>query len=150
MPIRPPRGWPCQTPCSYAKRSGCLYTSFDQGHVLVFLLFLSIKLAMLPASMLGDYSTSAPSMPSCFLRRTNLLGNTFLIMSLLGLLFLVFFFGSSYRPSCPPWFLDTTLWVHLWCPLNFWIIVSIYWKSASYRSSLDLSSIRQDYKQVSW
>jgi hypothetical protein len=30
--------------------------------------------------------------------------------------------------------------VHLWCPLNFFIVISIYWKPASYRSSLDLSS----------
>jgi hypothetical protein len=30
--------------------------------------------------------------------------------------------------------------MHLRCPLNFFIIVLIYWKSASYRSSLDLSS----------
>jgi hypothetical protein len=36
--------------------------------------------------------------------------------------------------------LDTTLWVCPWRPLNFFIIVSIYWKHASYRSSLDLSS----------
>jgi hypothetical protein len=42
---------------------------------------------MLPASMLGDYSTSASSTPSCFLRRTDLLGNLFLSMSLLDLLF---------------------------------------------------------------
>jgi hypothetical protein len=27
-----------------------------------------------------------------------------------------------------------------WRPLKFFIVVSIYWKSASYRSSLDLSS----------
>jgi hypothetical protein len=45
---------------------------------------------MLPASMLGDYSTSASSMPSCFPRRTDLLGNPFLIMSLLDLLSLFF------------------------------------------------------------
>jgi hypothetical protein len=32
---------------------------------------------MLPASMLGDYSMSASSTPSCFLRRTDLLGNPF-------------------------------------------------------------------------
>jgi hypothetical protein len=31
-------------------------------------------------------------------------------------------------------------WVHLRCPLNFFIVISIYWKPASYRSSLDLSS----------
>jgi hypothetical protein len=30
--------------------------------------------------------------------------------------------------------------VHLWCLLNFFIVVLIYWKPASYRSSLDLLS----------
>jgi hypothetical protein len=70
---------------------------------------LSIKIAMLPASMLGYYSTSASSTPCCFPRRIDLLGNLFLITSLLDLLFLLFFFfGLSYRPSCPPWFSDTT------------------------------------------
>jgi hypothetical protein len=47
---------------------------------------------MLSASMLGDYSTSASLTPSCFPRRTDLLGNLFLIMSLLDLCFLLFFF----------------------------------------------------------
>jgi hypothetical protein len=47
---------------------------------------------MLSASMLGDYSTSASSTPSCFLCRTDLLGNPFLTTSLLDLLFLLFFF----------------------------------------------------------
>jgi hypothetical protein len=46
---------------------------------------------MLSTSMLGDYSTSASSTPSCFLRHTDLLGNMFLITSLLDLLFLFFF-----------------------------------------------------------
>jgi hypothetical protein len=46
---------------------------------------------MLPASMLGDYSTSASSMPPCFLRRTDLLGNSFLITSLLNLLYFLLF-----------------------------------------------------------
>jgi hypothetical protein len=78
-------------------------------------------------------------MPSCFPRRTGLLGNLLLITSLLDLRFLLFF-GSSYRPSCPPRCSDTTLRVHLRRPLNFFIIVSIYWKSASYRLSLDLPS----------
>jgi hypothetical protein len=56
---------------------------------------------MLPASMLGDYSTSVSSTPSYFLRRTDRLGNPFLNTSLLDLHFLLFFFfGSSYRPSC--------------------------------------------------
>jgi hypothetical protein len=47
---------------------------------------------MLPASMLVDYSTSASSTPSCFPRHTDLLGNTFLITSLLDLLSLLPFF----------------------------------------------------------
>jgi hypothetical protein len=47
---------------------------------------------MLPASMLGDYSMSASSTPSCFPRRIDLLGNLFLITSLLDLLFLPFSF----------------------------------------------------------
>jgi hypothetical protein len=42
---------------------------------------------MLSASMLGDYSTSASSTPSWFPRRTELLGNPFLITSLLDVLF---------------------------------------------------------------
>jgi hypothetical protein len=54
-------------------------------------LFWSIKPAMLSASMLGDYCTSASSTPSCFPHRTDLLGNPFLITSLLDLLFLFFF-----------------------------------------------------------
>jgi hypothetical protein len=52
---------------------------------------LSIKPAMLPASMLGDYSTSASSMASHFPRRNDLLGNLFLITSLLNLLSLLLF-----------------------------------------------------------
>jgi hypothetical protein len=47
---------------------------------------------MLPTSMLEDYSTSASSTPSCFPRRTDLLGNLFLITSLLDLLFSLLFF----------------------------------------------------------
>jgi hypothetical protein len=55
-------------------------------------LFWSIKPAMLSASMLGDYSTSGSSTPSCFHRRTDLLRNSFLITSLLDLLFFSFSF----------------------------------------------------------
>jgi hypothetical protein len=46
---------------------------------------------MLPASMLGDYSTCASLTPSCFPLRTDLLGNPFLITLLLNLLFLISF-----------------------------------------------------------
>jgi hypothetical protein len=58
----------------------------------IFLSFLSIKPAMLSASMLKDYSTSASSTPYCFPRRIDLLGNLFLITSLLNLLFILFSF----------------------------------------------------------
>jgi hypothetical protein len=54
-----PCGRLCQTPCSYAWRSGCLFTSFDQDHDPTFFSFRSIKPAMLPTSIPGDYSTSA-------------------------------------------------------------------------------------------
>jgi hypothetical protein len=57
---------------------------------------------MLPASMLGDYSMSASSTPSCFLRRTDLLGNSFLLTSLLDLLFFLFSFLDHHtgHPAC--------------------------------------------------
>jgi hypothetical protein len=51
---------------------------------------------MLPTSMLGDYSTSASSMPSCFPHLNDLLGNTFLITSLLDLVFLLFSFLDNH------------------------------------------------------
>jgi hypothetical protein len=70
----------------------CLYNSFDQDHDSVFFSFWSIKPAMLSASMLTDYSMSASLRPSCLPCRTDLLGNLFLITSLLDLLFLLFFF----------------------------------------------------------
>jgi hypothetical protein len=80
------------------------------------------------------------STPSCFLRRTDLLGNPFLITSLLDLLFLLFSFldhhaGHSIRHDARILFVSASS-----MPSNFFIIVSIYWKLASYRSSLDLSS----------
>jgi hypothetical protein len=56
---------------------------------------------MLPASMLGDYSASASLTPSCFLRRSDLLGNPFLIMSLLDLLFLLFPFFLDHHTGHP-------------------------------------------------
>jgi hypothetical protein len=89
--------------------------------------------------MLEDYSTSASSTPSCFLHRTILLGNQFLTTSLLDLLFLLLFW-TIIPAILPAMMLGYYSWVHLRCPLNFFIVVSIYWKPASYRSSLDLSS----------
>jgi hypothetical protein len=97
-PTKPLRGRPYQTLCSYARRSGCLYTLFDQYHDSVFFSFFSIKPAMRHASMLGDYYTWASSMPSCFLRCTNLLGNLFLITSFLDLLLLLFLYHQTSHP----------------------------------------------------
>jgi hypothetical protein len=90
--------------------------------------------------MLGDYSTSASSTPSCFLRRTDLLENLFLITSLLDLFSLPFLFWTIIPAILLAMMLGYYSWVHLRCPLNFFIVVSIYWKPAFYRSSLDLSS----------
>jgi hypothetical protein len=105
-PTRPPRRWLCQTPCSHAGRSRCLYTSCDQDHDSVFFSFWSIKPAMLSASMLGDYSTSASVMPSCFPYRTDKLGNPFLITSLLNLLSFPFLFWIIIPAILPAMMLE--------------------------------------------
>jgi hypothetical protein len=108
-PTRPPRGWPCQTRWTYARRSGCLYTSFDQDHDLVFLLFLEHQTSH------AVYFNARGLLYECvfdtllFPRRTDLMGNPFLITSSLDLIFLLFFFfGPSYRTSYPLWCSDTT------------------------------------------
>jgi hypothetical protein len=116
-----------------------VYTSFDQDHDPVFFSSLSIKLAMLPASMLRDYSTRASSTPSCFLRRTNLLGNLFLNKSLLELIFLLSFL-IIIQAILPATMLGYYSMSASLTPSEFFIVVLIYWKSASYRLSLDLSS----------
>jgi hypothetical protein len=82
-------------PDSFATMLGDLGIStlrFDQYHDLVFFSFLSIKTAMLPASLLEDYSMSASSTPCCFPRRTDLSGNLFPITSSLDLLSLFLLF----------------------------------------------------------
>jgi hypothetical protein len=56
---------------------------------------------MLPASMLGDYSTSASSTPSCFPRRTDLLGNMFLTTWLLDLPFPSLFLFFDHHTGHP-------------------------------------------------
>jgi hypothetical protein len=108
MPTRPPRGRPCQTRCNYARRSGCLYTLFDQDHNLIFFSFLEHQTSLLSASMLGDYSTSASLMPSCFPRRTDLLGNLFLITSSLDQLFSLHLFWTIIPAILPATMSDTT------------------------------------------
>jgi hypothetical protein len=59
----------------------------------------SIKPAMLPTSMLGDYSTSVSPTPSCFPRRIDLLGNLFPITSLLNLPFSSFLDHHTGHPA---------------------------------------------------
>jgi hypothetical protein len=54
---------------------------------------------MLPASMLGDYSTSASPTPSCFPHRTDMLGKPFLITSLPDLLSLSFLDQHTSHPA---------------------------------------------------
>jgi hypothetical protein len=54
---------------------------------------------MLSTPMLGDYSTSASSTSSCFLHSTDLLGNPFLITSLLDLLSLLFLDHHTGHPA---------------------------------------------------
>jgi hypothetical protein len=138
-PTRPPRGRPCQTPCSYAWRSECLYTTFDQDHDLVFFSFLASNQ---PCCLLQYSGTTLRERLQCplvfFVMPTY--WETCFTSSRYSTYFFSFFFGSSYRPSCPPRCSDTTLWVHPWRPLYFFIVVSIYWKSASYMSSLDLTA----------
>jgi hypothetical protein len=85
---------------------------------------LSIKPAMLPASMLGDYFTSASSTPSCFPRRTDLLGNPFLITSLLDLLFLLFWIIiAAILPATMLGYYSMSASL---MPSNFLIVVWIY------------------------
>jgi hypothetical protein len=48
---------------------------------------------MLPASILGNYSTRVSLMPSYFLRRIDLLGTLFLIILILDLFYLFSFLG---------------------------------------------------------
>jgi hypothetical protein len=107
-PTRPPLGWPRQTPCSYARRFGCLYTSFDQDHDSVFFSF--------------EHQTSHVA---CFNARGLLYECVFyaLLFSLsyrpVGKpvshhvvtrpTFSSFVFGSSDRPSYPPRCSDTTI-----------------------------------------
>jgi hypothetical protein len=95
---------------------------------------------MLPASMPGDHSTSAYSMLSCFLHHTDLLGNPFLIMSLLDLIFLLFSFLIIILTILPATMLGYYSTSASSMPSEFFIIVSVYRKPASYRSSLDLST----------
>jgi hypothetical protein len=95
---------------------------------LFFFSFLSIKAAMLPTSMLGDYSTSASSTPSCFLHRTDLLGNLFLITPLLSLLFLLF--SSLFWITIPAILPATMLGYYSMSassmPSELFIVVSMY------------------------
>jgi hypothetical protein len=90
---------------------------------------------MLLASMLGDYSTSASSTPSFFPRRTDMLGNSFLITSLLDLLTLPFLFWIIISAILPTTMLGYYSMSASLMPSKLFVIISIYWKPASYRST---------------
>jgi hypothetical protein len=99
-----------------------------QDHDSVFFSFLEHQTSHVACFNARDYSTSASSMPSCFPRRTDLLGNPFLITSLLDLPFLLFFFGPSNQPCCLLQCPRTTLRVHLRRPLVF-LVVPTCWET---------------------
>jgi hypothetical protein len=117
MPTRPPRGRLFQTPCSYARRSSCLYTLFDQDNDLVFFSFLSIKPAMLPTSMLGTTLRECLRCP--------------LVLFIVSTCWETCFSSSHYSTFFFLLFLDQhtghharhdariLLWVHPWCLLIF-------------------------------
>jgi hypothetical protein len=73
-------------------------------------------------------------------RHTDLLGNPFLVTSLLDLLFSLLFLdhhtGHPTRHDARILLMSASS-----MPSEFFIVVSIYWRPASYRSSLDLSSL---------
>jgi hypothetical protein len=76
-----------------------------------------------------------------FFVNTDLLGNLFLIMLLLNLLFLLsslcWIIISAILPAMMLGYYSMSASL---TPSNFFIVVSIYWKSASYRLSLHLAS----------
>jgi hypothetical protein len=122
-PTRPPWGRPCQTPCSHTRRSGCLYTSIKTMTQFCSLFWAS-------------------NQPCCLLQCSGTCWDTLSpITSLLDLLSLFFFFldhhtGHPARHDARILLYECILDA-LWI---FFIVVSIYWKLASYRSSLNLSS----------
>jgi hypothetical protein len=101
-PTRPPRCRPCQTLCSYARRSGCLFTSFDQNHNLVFFSFLEHQTShvvgfnaqgLLYECVFNAILVSSSYRPDWETRFSSRRYSTY---------FFFFFFGPSCRPSFPP------------------------------------------------
>jgi hypothetical protein len=90
---KPPCGRPCQTPCIHAWRSGCLYTSFNQDHALVFLLFLEHQTSHAACFNARGLLYECVFDTLLFSSSYRPVGNPFFIMSLLDLLF---FFSSSF------------------------------------------------------
>jgi hypothetical protein len=130
---------PARTPCSYARGSRCLYTSFDQNHALIFLLLLSIK----PASCLLQCSGTTLRVrlrrPLVFLVITTW-WETLFSSRQYSTYFLFFPFWIIIPAILPAMMLGYYSMSASLMPSNFFLVVSIYWKSTSYRSSLDLSS----------
>jgi hypothetical protein len=98
---------PCQTPCSHAWKSGCLYTSFDQDHDSVLLLFFEHQTSHAACFNAQGLLTSASLTPLIFLVVSTCRETCFPSRHY-STYFFFFIFGSSYRPSCLPRCSDTT------------------------------------------
>jgi hypothetical protein len=139
-PTRPPWGLPCQTPCSYARRSGCFYTSFDRDHDSVFLLFFEHQTSHAACFNAQGLLYECVFDALLFSSSYRLVGKPVSHHVFTRPTFSSLLFWTIIPAILPAMMLGYYSWVHLRLPLNFFIIVSIYWKPASYRSSLNLSS----------
>jgi hypothetical protein len=131
---------PARLLAAMLKRSGCLYTMFDQDHDLVFFSFFDHQTShaicfnargLLYECVFDAFLFSSSYRPDWEIR--------FLITSLLDLLFLLFWIIIPV--ILPAMMLGYYSMSASSMPSEFFIVVSIYWKSASYRPSLDLSTI---------
>jgi hypothetical protein len=122
-----------------ARRSECLYTPFGQDHDSVFFSFLSIKPAKLPASMLEASLRERLRRPLVFFVVLTCWEKCFSSSHYSTYLF--FLFWIIIPAIFPATMLGYYSMIASLRPSEFFIVVSIYWKSTSYRSSLDLSSL---------
>jgi hypothetical protein len=96
--------------------------------------------------MLRDYSTSASSTPIVFLVISTCWETRFSSHRYSTYFFLLFWI--IILAILPVKMLGYYSMSASLMPSDFFIIISIYWKPASYRSSLDLALFCKDFKQV--
>jgi hypothetical protein len=98
-----------ETPCSYAQRSGCLYTSFNQDHDSMFFSFLEQKTTHAVCFNARGLLYECVFDTLLFFSSYRPVGKPISHHVLTQpSFFLLFFFGPSYRPSCLPRCSDTT------------------------------------------